>query len=162
MRTAIEIRRIEPGEETLISGLVTATFQHDVAPLYSREGIREFLTYANPDALRDRQARNHTVLVAFHNQTIVGVLELREACHVSLLFVAVEYQRQGVGRRLVMEALQLIRSGFPEIQEVTVNSSPNAVGAYLRFGFQATGELQVKHGIGFVPMRLPLASMHGA
>ncbi len=162
MGTKVTIKHMVPGEEAVVSNLVTSTFQRNVAPLYGQEGIHEFLSYANPNALHDRQAKNHVVLVASHNRSIVGVLELRDHCHISLLFVEGFHQRQGIGRRLVNEALRMIRVHHPEMREVSVNSSPNAVDAYKRFGFQVTGQLQVKNGIGFVPMILPLDTKNGA
>jgi ribosomal protein S18 acetylase RimI-like enzyme len=156
MSVIVKIKLMCLGEETVISDLVTSTFQRDVAPLYAQEGIREFLSYANPSALKNRQAQNHVVLVASQDESIVGMLELRDYCHVSLLFVDAMQQRKGIGRLLVNKALRLIRIHHPEVREVTVNSSPNAIEAYMHFGFRVTGELQVKNGIGFVPMALPL------
>lgn len=156
MSDNVKIRLMDSGEEAFASNLVTSTFQRDVAPLYDQEGIREFLSYTNPSALQGRQFRDHIILVASKSESIIGVLELRDYYHVSLLFVETTHQRQGVGRLLVNEALRLIRANHPETEEVTVNSSPNAVEAYKRFGFQVTGELQVKNGIGFVPMTLSL------
>ena len=161
MSDLVKIKLMNPGEETAVSDLVTATFQHDVAQFYAPEGIHEFLSYANSDALKDRQSRNHLAMVASQNESVVGFLELRDYCHISLLFVEMDFQQQGIGRLLVEEALRLIRAQQPETREVTVNSSPNAVAAYKRYGFQVTGELQVKNGIGFVPMSLPLGSSNG-
>jgi ribosomal protein S18 acetylase RimI-like enzyme len=157
----IEIKIMSPGDERVVSELVISTFQHDVAPHYAQEGISEFLSYANPDSLKTRLARNHVVLVASQNGSIVGMIELRDYCHVSLLFVDPMHQREGIGQLLLNEALKLIKTHDPEMSEVTVNSSPNAVEAYRRFGFQATGELQVKNGIGFVPMTLLLERKNG-
>jgi GNAT superfamily N-acetyltransferase len=157
----VKINLMNPGEETIVSDLVSSTFQRDIAPLYSREGIFEFLSYANPTALHDRQARNHIVLIASEDESIIGVLELRDYSHVSLLFVKPMHQRKGVGRLLVNEALQLIRVHHPEAHAVTVNSSPNAVEAYKQFGFQISSELQVMNGIKFVPMTLPLGIKNG-
>jgi ribosomal protein S18 acetylase RimI-like enzyme len=157
----IDIKMMSPGEERAVSDLVHSTFQHDVAPLYSREGIDEFLSYAHPDALKSRLARNHIVLVASQDNSMVGMIELRDYGHVSMLFVDPLHQRQGIGQRLLQEALQLIKTHHAGVREVTVNSSPNAVEAYKRFGFQATGPLQVKNGIGFVPMTLPLDTQNG-
>ncbi len=158
MSAIVQIKPMCAGEEIAVSDLVASTFQQDVAPFYAQEGIREFLSYADPGALQDRQARNHVVLVASQNESVVGVLELRDYCHISLLFVALKHQRQGVGRLLVDQALRLIRAHQPETRAVTVHSSPNAVEAYKRFGFQATGEYRFKNGIGFTPMSLPLRS----
>lgn len=161
MSAIVKIRRMIPGEETVVSDLVTSTFQRDVASLYAQEGIREFLSYASPLALQDRQRRNHLALVATQNDSVVGFLELRDFSHISLLFVDLMHQYQGIGRLLVEAALQSIKAQQPETREVTVNASPNAVAAYQRYGFQATGELQVKNGIGFVPMVLMLGSLDG-
>lgn len=144
---------MDPEEESAVANLVTSTFQHDVAPHYSREGIHAFLAYADPSAIKDRQERNHVVLVAFQDdESIVGIIELRDFSHVSMLFVEPTHQRKGVGRQLLNEAVQLMRMYHPELHEVTVNSSPNSVEAYKRFGFRATDELQIKNGIKFVPM----------
>jgi predicted GNAT family N-acyltransferase len=152
----IKIRLMISGEEATVSNLVMATFQHDIAPFYKQEGIQEFLSYASPTALKERQTCNHLAIVASQNDSVVGFLELRDHNHISLLFVSVKQQHQGIGRLLVEEALRLINKHQPEIQEVTVNSSPNAVEAYRHFGFEPVGEYQVKNGIGFVPMKLIL------
>lgn len=154
LHAMLRIMIMHPGLERIVSDLVASTFQHDVAPHYSQEGIHEFLSYANPEALKTRLARNHVVLVAYQDESIVGMIELRDYCHVSLLFVDPIRQRNGIGLMLMTEALRLIRIHDSEVHEVTVNSSPNAVEAYKRFGFQVTGDLQVKNGIGFVPMTL--------
>lgn len=82
--------------------------------------------------------------------------KLRDYCHVSLLFVDPIHQRNGIGLMLVNAALRLIKIHAPEVREVTVNSSPNAVDAYKRFGFRVTGDLQFKNGIAFVPMTFSL------
>jgi ribosomal protein S18 acetylase RimI-like enzyme len=152
----VKIKLMRPGEEMVTSDLAVSTFQRYVAPLYTEEGIREFLSYANPSALQSRQASNHVVLVAFQGVSIVGMLELRDYCHVSMLFVDHLHQRKGIGRMLVNKALRLIQINSPEVREVTVSSAPNVVEAYIHFGFQVTGELQVKNGIAFVPMTLAL------
>jgi GNAT superfamily N-acetyltransferase len=162
MSSAVKIRLMRPGEETSVSALVVTTFQRDVAPLYAEEGIHEFLSYVTPEAIRSRRARNHVVLVAIQDASFVGVLELREYNHVSLLFVEATRQRQGIGRQLMNKAFRLCKTHHPGYGEITVNASPNAVKAYKRFGFHATGELQVKNGIGFVPMALLLESTLGA
>jgi len=157
----VEIKIMRPGDERVVADLVRSTFQHNVAPLYAQEGINEFLAYAHPDSLKDRLARNHMVLVASQDEAIVGMIELRDYCHVSMLFVDPMYQRKGIGRLLLNESLRLIKTYNPKGREVTVNSSPNAVEAYKLFGFQVTGGLQVKNGIGFVPMTLLLERKNG-
>lgn len=158
MNKAVKIRSMYPGEETSVSDLIVRTFQRDIAPHYVEEGIREFLSYVTPEAILSRQAQNHVALVAIQDAQLVGMLELREYSHVSLLFVEATRQRKGIGRHLMEEALRLCKIHHPGLSEITVNSSPNSVEAYKRFGFYATGKLQVKNGIAFVPMALSLES----
>ncbi len=158
----IGIRQSRPGEEEALSALVVRVFRHDIAPLYAPEGIAEFLAYASPAGMQNRQARDHVVLVAVQEGALVGMIEIRGHRHVALLFVEPARQREGIGRALLWEALQRCRAEPSPAIEITVNSSPNAVEAYRRLGFQATGELQVKNGIAFVPMSLQVGSTDGA
>jgi len=152
----VTIRLMRPGEERTVSDLVVRVFTHDVGPLYAPEGIAEFVGYASSVAISERQLHGHDVLVATEENRIVGALELRDRAHVSLLFVDATDQRKGLGRLLVGEALMMCRARHPAVAEVTANSSPNAVDAYMRYGFHAKGEAQVKNGITSIPMALSL------
>jgi len=78
-----------------------------------------------------------------------------------MFFIDPAYQRRGVGRKLLACALACCREHRSDVEQVTVNSSPNAVVAYRRFGFRSVGPLQVKNGIGFVPMTLELRQEKG-
>jgi GNAT superfamily N-acetyltransferase len=152
----ILIRPVRPDEYEKASALVLAVFDHDVAPLYVSSGIEVFHAYAAPEAMRNRSGAGHILLVAEKDTAIVGVAEARDFNHLSLLFVDPRSQNGGVGRSLLMEIIRLIKAEHPAQKTVTVNSSPNAVEAYKRFGFQPTGVLQRKEGIDFVPMVLQL------
>ena len=160
--SAVVVRRLLPGEEGDVSALVATTFRHDMAPLYTKEGVDEFLRYASSHGIRERQHRDHVVLVGTHEGSLVGMIELRGYGHVSLLFVDPRRQREGIGRALLAEALQQCRAQPTPPVEITVNSSPNAVEAYRRLGFRPTGDLQVKNGIEFLPMSLALEQADGA
>lgn len=139
-----------------VSHLLVRVFKAHIAPHYSQEGIDEFLSYARSDALLERSMRNHFLLAAKVMDDICGVIEVRDHCHISLLFVDSPFQRHGIGRELLRRALRKCRAHNPKLKAVTVNSSPNAVGAYERLGFQASAPLRIKHGIAFVPMVLSL------
>jgi len=54
------------------------------------------------------------------------------------------------------QALEISIRSRPDLTKVTVNSSPNAIGAYKKLGFNAVGPEQIEHGIRFIPMRLHL------
>ena len=152
------VRRMEPGEEELACDLVQDVFREFVAPLYEQEGVEEFLRYVDPSLMAERSRLNHFTLLAVDSGNVVGVLEVRDLNHVSLLFVASEAQRKGIARQLLNEGLEIARRNSPDLSEVTVHSSPNAVEAYERLGFEAEGPEELEHGIRYVPMRMRLVN----
>jgi predicted GNAT family N-acyltransferase len=50
--------------------------------------------------------------------------------------------------------LEISLKRSPELQEVSVNSSPNSIQIYERMGFRQKGSEQVKNGIRFTQMVL--------
>jgi len=64
-------------------------------------------------------------------------------------------QRQGLARQLWEHAKEkAILKG--NIRQFTVNSTPNSVPVYKRFGFCVAGEKIEMKGIAFIPMELNL------
>jgi GNAT superfamily N-acetyltransferase len=148
-------RAMKAGEEQQVCDLVVRVFSEFVAPLYSPEGVHEFLTYAaDSGQLRDRLRANRFVLVAEIQGRIVGAIEVRNCDHISLFFIDGKSQQKGIGRELWRRALDVCLANRPEVAKITVHSSPNAVSAYQRLGFQAEGPEQTVNGIRFVPMAL--------
>jgi GNAT superfamily N-acetyltransferase len=151
------IRSLRPNEVSVAADLVGRVFMQSIAPLYDEQGIREFLSYSSPDSLERRLRENLALLVAVDAaEAIVGVVGFRDDRHISLLFVEGEDQRRGIGGRLIAAAVEACKEADPSITAITVNASPNSVGAYEKYGFDATGPEQEKNGIRFVPMSLPL------
>jgi len=145
---------MEQNEIRAVSDLVFRSFKTNVAPYYSEEGVETFFDYANPKALGERFQNNHFVLVAFAKQVLVGMIEVRNHSHISLFFVEPLQQEKGIGKELLNRAMARARQSDPEFKGLTVNSSPNAVEAYKRFGFAPTQSFQEKNGIQFLPMML--------
>jgi GNAT superfamily N-acetyltransferase len=145
------------GEEEAVMDLSRRVFAVTVGPLYDAEGVRSFLDYADAAALRARAA-NHVVVVATAEDraTLVGMAELRDDSHLSLLFVDPACHGRGIARRLVERVVELARARLPELRELTVNSSPNSVGVYERLGFRSTDPERTVRGVRFVPMTLEL------
>ncbi len=151
---SIQIRPMEPDEIQAVSDLVFRSFKNNVAPYYSEEGVETFFDYANPKALSERFLKDHFILVAVEKQALVGMIEIRNNRHISLLFVEPMQQQKGIGKGLLERAIALSRQSDPESKGLTVNSSPNSVEAYKRFGFAPTDSFREKNGIQFMPMRL--------
>jgi predicted GNAT family N-acyltransferase len=147
---------MQAGEESVVCDLVARVFEAFVEPGFSPEGVEEFLGYTEPEALAQRAQDNHFVLVAATGDEIVGMIEVRNHDHVSLLFVDARVHRRGIGRGLVQRALDICLNGRPDLQQIDVNSSLYAVPAYERLGFRQVGPERVENGIRFVPMVLEL------
>ena len=135
-----------------VAALVARAFEKDVAPLYSPPGIRNFRVFAAPEAMALRAAHRHWALVAEMEGEPVGVVEVRENRHISMLFVDPERQGAGIGRRLFDAAVERCRTENPRPTKITVAASPNAVPVYERLGFRPAGPPAEEEGIRSVPM----------
>lgn len=152
-----QIRAILPDEIRPAAKLVARVFEDSVAPLYGPAGVREFMSYASAEALVERLRGIHRAFVAVDESgAVVGMVEVRDLCHVSLLFVETPHQREGIGRGLLAAAVHACKSARPGLETLTVHASPNSVSAYENFGFTAREREQEKNGIRFVPMTLVL------
>jgi GNAT superfamily N-acetyltransferase len=158
MREIPTYRDLKPGEERKACDFVARVFNDFIASSFSQEGVRGLLSYVLPDLLRNRRAANHFVLAAELRGRIVGLIEVRNCDHISLFFVEGELQRKGIGKHLWHEALERCRVNRPDLTHITVHSSPNAVEAYSRLGFEPEGPEQTVKGIRFVSMALPLGN----
>ena len=147
---------MQPGEEAGVIDLVSKVFQKFVAPLYSPEGVLEFMKYLREDELAQRIRSGNFVLLAKSGVDIIGVVEVRDNSHIALLFVKESHQKQGIGRELLKNAIEKCKALNPDIFRISVNSSPNAVSAYRTMGFNAIEQEQVVNGIRFTPMELSL------
>lgn len=149
----IEIRRLGRSDISEAMALVWEVFSEFEAPEYSEEGVAEFRRYIEPGAISKRTDNGELALWgAFDRGSMSGVVGLRTADHISLLFVRKEYHRRGIARRLFEAAKQACTGA----KEITVNSSPYAVEVYKRLGFvPVSGEMTMK-GIRFTPMKYTL------
>ena len=154
-------RRMDLVEAEQVSHLVRRVFLRHVAPLFSREGIEEFLTYADAAAIEHRAKSGHLIVVATASDEPVGVIEVRNAHHISLLFVDTDFQQRGIGRELLRRALEWSRLREPGLRALDVHASPNAVRAYEHLGFRRQGSERIENGIRFVPMVFDLQQESG-
>ncbi len=147
------IREARLADLPAASRLTITVFKQSVAPLFEPEGIQNFLAYAALDAWTGRHRDGQRTWLALKGERVVGVVQVRDGNHVSLFFVERRQQRQGLGRALIMTAINALGVG-----RLTVNSSPNSVDAYRRLGFAPVGPEDTKSGIRYTPMELIVAA----
>ena len=145
------------GELPLISAFITSVFDEFIGPGYDPRGREEFLDYIHPAAIAYRLKRKqHFLRVATIEEQIVGMLEMRNYNHVSLLFVDGKFQRQGIGRILLSQGISLCLEKNPNLSNITVHSDPKAATAYFAMGFRTIGDERTENGITYIPMQYTL------
>jgi len=144
----IEELKLENLEEAL--KVVEVTFMKFEAPDYSKDGIENFLKFANYETIKENLSRNMKIYVAKVNEKIVGLIGYRDNSHINLLFVLEEYQNNGIARALYNLVIENCKNIGTKI--ITVNSSPYAHNVYLKFEFIDDNKMQEVDGIKFYPM----------
>lgn len=150
--SSISVREMRSGEEEEVTALVVSSFHRHVGHELSRQGVDDFLRYADAPALAARRAAGHFTLVAAAGGALLGMIEVRENRHVSMLFVDPGAMGGGVGAALYREAERRMLRARPDLERITVHASRYAVPVYERFGFHATGAEQESNGVRFIPM----------
>jgi GNAT superfamily N-acetyltransferase len=138
-----------PEVSALLMRLYERYIAHDFPPK-AQGGIRQYLSVP---ALRARLGLRHFALVcrtspsfpagdmdgqageAISAGVIVGIIEVRDYRHISLLFVDDDYQRRGIASTLLARAVERCRRHAPGLTEITVRASPYAMPIYERLGF---------------------------
>lgn len=145
----MNVRRATAEEVPEIVVLARQSFDAAVAPLYGEDGHRTFTEFASTESMLKRMGENYVTYVAEREGKLVGMAQVRDGHHLAMLFVMPEAQRKGVGRRLLEFVIAECTS-----DTITVASSPNSEGAYVRFGFTRIADEKVDRGIRFVMMAL--------
>jgi GNAT superfamily N-acetyltransferase len=151
-----QLRSMQSGEETKVNELIARVFNQYIAPNFSAEGCAEFMKYIHPNDIRRRSQLNHFVILAISEEEILGVTEIRDYDHISLLFVDGGHQGKGIGRALLDQALEISKKNKPDLEEISVNASPNSILIYQHMGFKPTSSEQIKNGVRYTPMVLEL------
>ena len=167
-----QIQPFDPGDAAAVSSLACQVFDEHVAPSFGPEGVVGMHAYISADAIAIR-ATTHTTLVAVEAEaleaatgiepagrrpeeaSIVGVIEVRDLDHISMLFVCTAHTGQGIATALLARAEAECRAGGR--RAMTVNSSLNAQSFYQRHGFAASSVPQHVRGFEYVPMEKLLA-----
>ena len=157
MDDTILFRKMRAGDEYAVSELIIRTFNKFIALGYSTRGVEQFLKGIRVEHVLARLQTGRLILVAVTKKGIVGIIEVKDYNHASLLFVDAKHHRKGIARGLLKRALAICQNHNPDITKFTVNSSPYAVHIYKKLGFQQLGQERVENGMRFTPMVLKLS-----
>lgn len=150
-----EIRKLRVDELEEALALVWEVFAEFEAPGYSDEGVEEFWKFIDLEYMTMKVGEGRMFFWgAFEDDYLVGVCAFRGLDHISLMFVDPQYHRRGIATALVKKAVADCKELDPELDHVTVNSSPYAVPFYEALGFEKISEIREENGIKFVPMKI--------
>ena len=147
------IRNPLPEEFVKISEYILEIFEDSISGLYDNLGRDVFLDYIQPLKLTERflETERFLQILVLREGEIVGWMEVRDSFHISMLFVKKKIQRQGIGRKLVTLAEE--NAIFNGNRFITLNSSPNSIGAYISMGFAQQSDLCMINGVKFFEMK---------
>lgn len=149
-----QIRRLTDTGWEEAGALCLRTFLEFEALDYEQQGIDTFRALVQPDMLR-QQSENGVLSIwgYYARNRLLGVAGVRLKRHISLLFVDKRWHHMGIGHKLALHAMAECKKEEPEM---TVHSSPYAIGFYESLGFEATGCMRTVDGITFLPMCIQL------
>lgn len=134
--------------------LAWRTFLRFEAPIYTQEGVRNFREFVTNESLYQMFLMgSYQMFSAFVGEKMAGMITLRGAGHISLLFVEECYHRHGIGKALVHVMAEYLQKEMG-MERMTVNASPYGVGFYHRLGFTDLAPEMEKDGIRYTPMEL--------
>lgn len=147
------IRPIEDQDVPAVASLFKVLARRFIVHESTPEGAATFLRENDEAAIRRYIALGHVYHVAVADGDLAGFIAVRERSHLFHMFVGVDWQRQGLGRRLweVARAAAIAGGGSGSF---TVNASNFAVPVYEAMGFVRTAPTQSLKGLFFNPMKL--------
>lgn len=148
----IQLTLAQPTEATSLANFIRSVYDDSVALHYTQQGNDEFYKYITPEAIEEHLKTNHWILKAEGDDGLLGIIEIRDNKHLSMLFISSFHQRQGIGKQLLSVAIKKAKELNPSLEKMSVHSSPNSVVAYEKLGFKALTEEQVVNGIRFTTM----------
>ena len=141
-------------EEFEINQLIRRVYDEFVAPDYSEEGNQYFYEWIKPENIAARQKENRNILLARIGNKLAGMIETRQNCRISLLFIDKTYHKQGIARKLLDHALRNSLLKDPELKRYYVHASPYSIPVYKKLGFIEMGNVMIQNGIKYLPMEM--------
>ena len=133
--------------------LAWETFLIFEAQEYGEEGIESFRDFISDQRLKKMFLKGeYQMMVALHEDKLIGFITVRNRSHISLLFVNKKYHRQGIGSILIekMGEYMITEVG---VDYMTVDSAPYALEFYHKLGFWDLAPRQQKQGIIYTSMK---------
>ena len=153
----MRIRAALPEDSESISKLICGLVEKFIAVDFSSQGREFLLRTITADVISQNMQSGYRYHVAETKGLITGVVSVKGNAHLYHLFVAEQFHRKGIAKKLWQHAMNECLSDGNS-GEFTVNSSSYALGVYKKLGFVAQSGPKEKNGVVFYPMKLIVQS----
>ena len=140
---SIEIIKLPLDRYSEATALIWEVFQIFEVPDFPPHGVIEYKRILD----KTERERNITFYAAMDENTVIGVIGVRENNHIGYFYIRQTYHKRGIGKMLFNTVLENY-SGT-----ITVNACPYGVPVYTRLGFVPTDTQKDENGIIFTPMK---------
>jgi ribosomal protein S18 acetylase RimI-like enzyme len=157
MAMDVLIRSMAEDDVPAVAALLEELAREHILREFAPKARELFLSKNNAHSILELGRKGFGYHVATTKGRIIGFVGTRDTTHLYHLFVANEFQRQGLGRRLWDTArADCMASG--NRGTFTVNSSNNAIAIYERLGFVRCGPAVQMDGVFYNPMSMQNAA----
>ena len=153
-----DIRRLRADEVNEALDLAMETSLEFEAPDYGPEGVTTFRRdiYDNEAFRAACVEGTNRMWGALDCGRIVGLMAMRGASHIVLVFTHRDYHRQGIASAILQALLADVRRENPDLRRLTLNSSPYGLPFYLHAGFKPADAEKTINGIRFTSITYDL------
>ena len=152
MASDVEILKASIYDWDHVMNLAWRTFLKFEAAEYGEEGTKSFRDFLTSSMLKRMFVLGeYAIFMAKDGENYAGMISIRNKKHISLLFVEEAYHRKGIGRKLIQEAEEFIKTEYGE-KNMTVNAAPYALEFYHKLGFVDVAPQLSAEGITYTPM----------
>jgi len=151
----LQIRTATVKDSHEISALITRNSKALLNDDFDNGGLDFFLRSVETQSIREYMDQGFFYLVAEEEQSIIGVIAIKDNSHMFHLFVDQNHHQRGIAKMLWQQMReQSIERG--NNGEFTLNSTTYALPVYQRWGFEVISEAKRAYGIRYTPMKLVL------
>jgi len=155
----VEYRAAVSNDAGPISDLILTSQREFCFHEYTLDGQKLMLRVCGREAVRQYLERGDVYFVAEQAGTIIGVAGIWNNHHLAHNFVATQWHRRGISKRLWrLASAECMTRGNPG--RFDLRASTYAIPVYKKWGFLQTGPTAMEHGIVSTPMELNIASPH--
>lgn len=104
------VTELTEADEAAALTLAESSFMEFVAPTFLPEGVEHVRGNFAPGSLLRDNENGHFCFLAERDDRIIGMVQARPPGHITKLYVAKQYHRRGIARRLLEEAARRLGS----------------------------------------------------